>query len=58
MAAPKKSAAKKGKVHENSGKEKYPSKKTMMAHEKGESKAMEKAEKKGFMAIIKRKKKK
>lgn len=57
MAAPKK-VAKKGKVSEYGGMEKYPSKKAMMAHEKGESKSMEKNEKKGFMAMLKSKKKK
>lgn len=37
---------KKKTIVEYGGKEKYPSKKSMMTHEKGESKAYEKLEKK------------
>jgi hypothetical protein len=58
MAAPKKAAAKKGKVSEYGGMEKYPSKKAMMAHEKKEGKGAESAEKKAFMAMLTKKKKK
>lgn len=46
MAA-KKTAAKKG-ISEYGGMEKYPSKKSMMAHEKKESKKMEASEKMAF----------
>ena len=45
---PKKTAGK-GMVSEYGGMEKYPSKKSMMTHEKKESKKMETSEKKMFM---------
>ena len=51
-SAPKKSA---GKVSEYGGMEKYPSKKSMMAHEKKESKSMEASEKKMFKKVTKKK---
>ena len=50
--------AKKKMISEYGGKEKYPSKKAMMAHEKKEGKTVESAEKKAFMAMLAKKKKK
>lgn len=49
--------AKKKAISEYGGKEKYPSKKAMMAHEKKESKSMESKEKKGFKKMMVKKKK-
>lgn len=52
----KKTVAKK-MISEYGGKEKYASKKAMMAHEKKEPKKMEAAEKKSFKAMTMKKKK-
>jgi hypothetical protein len=49
--------AKKKMISEYGGKEKYPSKKAMMAHEKKESKSVESKEKKGFKKMMVKKKK-
>jgi hypothetical protein len=45
-----------GKTSEYGGMEKYPSKKSMAAHEKKESKGMEASEKKMFMKKVTKKK--
>ena len=47
--------AKKKMISEYGGKEKYSSKKAMMAHEKKESKSMESKEKKGYKMAKKKK---
>jgi len=45
------------KVSEYGGMEKYPSKKSMMAHEKKEPKKVESAEKKAYKSMMNKKKK-